>query len=102
MDRARQKSRARHGCGLQRVGLEHVNLATEDSDDSVLAVHEALEKLALAWPQKAEIVKLRYFTGLEMQEIAEALGLSLSSVERQWAYSRAWLFREMRKNSSNR
>ena len=65
VDRARQKARIRHGGELERVDLEHVTLATEDSDDTVLAIHEALEKLARESPQKAEIVKLRYFTGLE-------------------------------------
>src|SRR5262245_38867339 len=71
VDRARQKGRLRHGGDLARVDLEHVNLATEDSDDTVLAMNEALEKLAIESPQKAEIVKLRYFTGLENAEIAE-------------------------------
>jgi RNA polymerase sigma factor (TIGR02999 family) len=60
VDRARQKARVRHGGGLERVDLEHVTLATEDSDDTVLAIHEAIEKLARESPQKAEIVKLRF------------------------------------------
>ena len=98
VDRARQKARVRHGGGLERVDLDHVNLATEDNDATVLAIHEALEKLAHESPQKAEIVKLRYFTGMENQEIADALGISLSSVERSWAYARSWLHREMKKN----
>lgn len=101
VDRARRKASIRHGGGLERVDLHQVNLATEDSADTLLAVHDALEKLSQAWPEKAEIVKLRYFTGLEMQEIADALGLSLSTVERHWAYARAWLFRELEKNSEN-
>ena len=58
---------------------------------------DRLEKLALESPQKAEIVKLRYFTGLENKEIARALGISLSTVERSWAYSRSWLHRELKK-----
>jgi RNA polymerase sigma factor (TIGR02999 family) len=98
VDRARQKARVRHGGGLERADLDHVNLATEDKDATVLAIHEALEKLAHESPQKAEIVKLRYFTGMENQEIADALGISLSSVERSWAYARSWLHREMKKN----
>jgi RNA polymerase sigma factor (TIGR02999 family) len=102
VDRARQKARVRHGGGMERVDLEHVNLATEDSDDTVLAMHEALDKLARESPQKAEIVKLRYFTGMENREIAEALGTSLSTVERSWAYARSWLFREIKKSFSNR
>ena len=101
VDRARQKARVRHGGRLQRVDLEHVSLATEDSDDTVLAMHEALEKLSRESPQKAEMVKLRYFTGLENQEIANALGVSLSTVERSWAYARSWLHREMKENLCN-
>ena len=97
VDRARQKARRRHGGGLERVDLEHVNLATEDSDETLLAMSEALEALARESPQKAEIVKLRYFTGLENQEIADALGISLSSVERGWAYARSWLHRELKR-----
>jgi RNA polymerase sigma factor (TIGR02999 family) len=101
VDRARQKARVRHGGALERVDLEHVTIATKDSDDTVLAMNEALEKLALESPQKAEIVKLHYFTGLEYPEIARALGVSLSTVERGWAYARSWLYREMKKNLSS-
>ena len=102
VDRARQKARVRHGGQLERVDLEHVNLATEDSDETVLAIHEALEALARESPQKAEIVKLHYFTGLEYAEIAQALRISLPTVERYWAFARSWLYREMKRNLSNR
>jgi RNA polymerase sigma factor (TIGR02999 family) len=98
VDRARKKGRIRHGGKYERVDLDHVTLATEDTDDTVLAIHEALEALALESPQKAEIVKMRYFTGLEHPEIARALGLSLSTVNRSWAYARSWLYRELKKN----
>ena len=101
VDRARQKARVRHGGALERVDLEHVTLATEDSDDTVLAIHEALEKLALESPQKAEIVKLRYFTGLEHAEIAQVLGVSEPTVRRHWAYARSWLYAELKQNSAN-
>jgi RNA polymerase sigma factor (TIGR02999 family) len=97
VDRARQKARVRHGGELERVDLEHVTLATEDSDETVLALHEAIEKLALESPQKAEIVKLRYFVGLEHAEIAQALGLSEPTVRRHWAYARSWLYAELKK-----
>jgi len=101
VDRARQKARVRHGGGLERVDLEHVNLAIEDNDETLLAMSDALDTLARESPQKAEIVKLRYFTGLENREIAGALGVSLSTVERSWAYARSWLHRELKKNSGN-
>lgn len=100
VDRARAKARIRHGGGLERVDLEHVTLATEDSDDTVLAMHEALDALARVSPQKAEIVKLHYFTGMAYPEIAEALGISLPTVERHWAYARSWLYRALRRNLS--
>ncbi len=96
VDRARMKARQRHGGQLQRADLEHVTLATDDSDDTVLAVHEALEKLAREFPQQAEIVKLRYFVGLEHAEIAGALGLSEATVQRHWAYARSWLYAELK------
>lgn len=102
VDRARQKARVRHGGALERVDLEHVTLATEDNDNTVLAIHDALEKLARESPQKAEIVKLHYFIGLEYQDIARSLGVSLSTVERGWAYARSWLYREMKKSISDR
>ena len=98
VDRARGKARIRHGGGLERVDLEHVTFATEDSDDTLLAVHEAIEKLALEAPQKAEIVKLRYFTGLDHAAIAQSLGVSEPTVRRHWAYARAWLYAELKKN----
>jgi RNA polymerase sigma factor (TIGR02999 family) len=96
IERARKKARIRHGGALERVDLEHVTLATEDSDEVVLAIHEALEKLANESPQKAEIVKLRYFAGLEHAEIAQALGVAEPTVRRHWAYARAWLFAELK------
>ena len=96
VDRAREKAAIRHGGGLERVDLEHVTLATEDTDATVLAVHEALEKLALESPQKAEIVKLRYFTGLEHEEIARTLGISEPTVRRHWTFARSWLYAELK------
>jgi len=102
VDRARQKSRIRHGGGLARVDLDLVNFANGDADETVLAVNEALETLARHSPQKAEIVKLRYFVGLGMSEICQALGLSQATVERHWAYARSWLFRELKRNLSVR
>lgn len=96
VDRARQKARIRHGGQLGRVDLEHVTLAAEDSDDTMLAIHEALERLALQSPQKAEIVKLRYFAGMEHAEIARALEMSEPTVRRHWAYARSWLYAELK------
>jgi len=96
VERARKKARVRHGGELQRVDLDQVTAATQDSDDVVVAVHEALEKLAAESPQKAEIVKLRYSGGLEHAEIAEVLGVCEPTVRRHWAYARSWLYAELK------
>jgi RNA polymerase sigma factor (TIGR02999 family) len=96
LERARRKGRLRHGGQLERVDLEQVTLATKDSDDVILAVDEALEKLAALSPQKAQIVELRYFGGLEHAEIAEVLGLAEPTVRRHWAYARSWLYAELK------
>lgn len=100
LERARRKGRVRHGGRLQRVDFEHVTLATEDGDDTILAINDALEKLTVRFPQKAEIVKLRYFVGLEHAEIAEALGISEPTVRRHWAYARSWLYAELKSQQS--
>jgi len=96
VERARKKARVRHGGHLERVCLDQVTVATQDGDDVIVMMHEALEKLAAESPQKAEIVKLRYFGGLEHAEIAEVLGLSEPTVRRHWAYARSWLYAEIK------
>src|SRR5262245_51801144 len=100
VDRARQKARVRHGGELQRVDLSNVTIATEDNDETVLAIHEAVEKLATISPQQAQIVKLRYFTGMEHAEIAEVLDVSEPTVRRHWTFARSWLYAELKKSLS--
>lgn len=95
VDRARQKARVRHGGQLERVDLTDVQAAVQDRDETVLAMDEALEKLSKEWPEKAEIVKLRYFTGMTHEEISQVLNLSETTVRRHWAFARAWLHAEM-------
>jgi RNA polymerase sigma factor (TIGR02999 family) len=96
LERARKKARVRHGGHLERVDLDQVTVATQDSNEVIIAVHDALEALAAESPQKAEIVKLRYFGGLEHAEIAEVLGISEPTVRRHWAYARSWLYAELK------
>ena len=96
IDRARRKNRVRHGKGLTRVSLEHVELATATDDDTLLRVDEALTKFAAEDPVKAELVKLRYFVGLSIPEAAAAMGMSESTAKRAWAYARAWLYDELK------
>jgi RNA polymerase sigma factor (TIGR02999 family) len=96
IDRARSKARLRRGGRLERVELDHVTLAVQDSDETVLAVNDALERLALQDPLKAELVKLRYFTGMNQEEVAQVLGLSEPTIRRYWAYARAWLHADLK------
>lgn len=99
VDRARKRRRERHGGLLQRaeVDLDNVTVATADSDDTVLAIHEALERLTQVSARKSQIVQLRYFIGLENAEIARIVGVSEPTVERDLAYSRAWLYVDLKK-----
>jgi RNA polymerase sigma factor (TIGR02999 family) len=95
IERARQKRRVRHGGGLVRVDLGDINVAAESRSETVLFVHEALERLAQKDPEIAELIKLRYFAGVPNQEAAEMLGMSERTARRNWAYARAWLTREI-------
>lgn len=95
IENARRKKAARHGGGQQRVDFQELNLTTDPKDDELLAVHEALDGLAGEDPQKAELVKLRYFVGLTLEEAADVLGISTATAKRQWTYARAWLYRDI-------
>jgi len=96
IENARRKSRWKRGGRLERVDLEGLELAADTPPDTLLVVHEALEKLAAEDPPKAELVRLRFFIGLTNAEAAKVLGVSESTVKRYWDFSRAWLLREIR------
>ena len=100
IDKARRKRAVRHGGAQQRVDFEEVDLACPTPDDQLLAMDEALDKLASLHPRQAELVKLRYFVGMTLQEAAEVLGISTDTAKDYSAHARAWLFREM--SNSNR
>ena len=95
IDRARARGREKRGGGRTRVDIEAMDLAAPAGDEELLAVDEALEKLAAVDAEGAEIAKLRYFVGLGIPEVAAALGISERSVKRHWAYARAWLRAEI-------
>lgn len=97
IDRARRKLAARHGGGGEHVDVDEIEIAAPAKDDELLAVHEALDKLAAHDARKAELVKLRYFAGLSIDEAADVLGISAPTAKRDWAYARAWLFAAIRK-----
>ncbi len=95
VETARRKGRLRHGGGRVRLGLEQLDPAGDQADDRLLAVDEALDGLAAEDPAAAEVVKLRFFAGLTAEEAAAALGISLRTANRHWAYARAWLFHRL-------
>src|SRR5204862_1040978 len=95
VENARRKGRVRHGGGLRRVDLLDADVAAAPTDDQILLLDEALTRLADVRPQAAELVKLRFFSGLTEEEAAPMLGLSPRSARRLWAFARAWLRRDM-------
>ena len=101
IDRARSKRAIRHGGGLQRVDIGELEIVAGLPDEELLAVHEALDRLAMDHETKAELVKLRYFAGLTIKEAADVLGISEPTAKRYWAYARAWLFREITRQESS-
>jgi RNA polymerase sigma factor (TIGR02999 family) len=95
IDNARRKQQVRHGGGQQRVPLEELEIADEFDPQRLLEINEALDRLAAQDGTKAEVVKLRFFAGLENREIAEVLGISERTVERAWRFAKAWLLAEL-------
>jgi RNA polymerase sigma factor (TIGR02999 family) len=96
VENARRKGRRKHGGGFSRRDLDSAAEATEpEIHEDVLALDEALTKLAAAYPQEAQLVQLRYFAGLSIPEAARALGVSPRTADRLWAFARVWLLREV-------
>lgn len=100
VDAARRKLAARRGSGATPEELEDEHWIQNERSDELLAVDEALDLLAREDPTAANLVNLRYFVGMTMEEAAAALGMSLRNTERTWTYARAWLRRQIGKNSS--
>ncbi len=97
IDRARRKHALKRGAGAERIALDRVDVAIQTDEQSLLAIDEALEKLAHEDTQCAELVKLRFFVGLSYEEAAQALGISERTAKRYWTFARAWLYRELRR-----
>ena len=95
IDNARRKKRLKRGGDREKVTLDDAEFAVEAPSDDLIALDEALEKLATEDPTKAELVKLRYFAGLTVEQAAEILKISRATTDRYWSYARAWLFHEM-------
>ena len=96
IDRARRKRALRHGGGQARVDIQEIDVASPDADDQLLAVNEALDKLAAQDPVEAQLVKLRYFVGLTIEEAAGLLNISPRTAGNYWAHARTWLYHEIR------
>lgn len=100
IDSARRRLAQRRGGRIEHVNIDDVDLAGAADDARVLRVNEALEKFARDEPEKAQLVKLRYFAGLTLEEAAQALDIAVPTAGRWWAYARAWLLKEMSSGSS--
>jgi RNA polymerase sigma factor (TIGR02999 family) len=100
VENARRKMRLKRGGQLERVHLEAVEIPSPLPDDELLAVDEALDRLTEVDPRAAELVKLCFFVGLTQEQAAKELHVSISTVERTWAFARAWLFREIQKGQN--
>ncbi len=96
INNAHRKRALRHGGGQHRVDFNEAELATTSRDDELLAVNEALDKLAERSRVEAELVKLRYFVGMTLEQAAEVLGISARTADNYWAHARAWLLRELK------
>ncbi|MFC1603835.1 sigma-70 family RNA polymerase sigma factor [Planctomycetota bacterium] len=99
IENARRKQRLKHGGPRQKIDLDDANIVIEGPSEDIVALDEALVKLALEDPVKADLVKLRYFAGLTIEQAARILGISRATADRYWSYSRAWLFDEVNKGA---
>jgi RNA polymerase sigma factor (TIGR02999 family) len=96
VEKARRKKRLRHGGEHRRVDLDTELFISNQADDSLLSLDEALTRLAAEEPEAAEVVKLRYFAGMTIEQIAAAMNISVRTVNRHWTYARAWLYDQLK------
>jgi len=100
VEQARRKQRVRHGGGRKRIDLDEACSVVLPPDNDLLALDEALTRLAARDPVRAQLVTLHFFAGLTMPEAAQSLGISLSTAERNWRFARAWLYAELTDQAS--
>jgi RNA polymerase sigma factor (TIGR02999 family) len=96
IDRARRKLTQRRGARSEHVPIDTCEIAAPEGEEQLLAVSEALDKLAQEHPNQAEVVKLRYFGGLTNEETAQVLGISLTTTKKYWTFARTWLLQEIK------
>jgi len=99
IENARRKQRRKHGGGRQRVDMDDADVAIEGPATDIIALDEALAKLSIEDPVKADLVKLRYFAGLTIEQSAKILAISRATADRYWSYARAFLFHEINKGT---
>ncbi len=97
INRARDRGRLKRGGGWRRLRLEHIDLSVAEPPDELLVLNDALDKLAQEDPACAELVKLRFFAGLTLDEAAKTLGVVRRTADRYWAFARSWLYAALRK-----
>lgn len=102
IERARRKGRLRHGGGLKQVPLDGLDVVEPPESTDLLALDDALRRLTAEDAVKAELVKLRYFAGVPLEQAADMLGLSRATAYRYWTYAKAWLFNEIYGGFGNR
>ena len=98
IDQARTRSRVKRGGEWRRISLDDSDIPADNSDESLLALDEAMDRLAVFDGRKARVVELRFFGGMTNQEIAEATGISVDTVKRDWSFAKLWLARELKSN----
>lgn len=96
IENARRKARLKRGGGQARVDIDSVELAETTPEEKVLLIDEAVEKLKAQDPERAQVVVLKFFGGFTNEEVAESLGVTARTVERHWAFAKAWLFQSIR------
>ena len=96
IDRARRKARLKHGGGQMRLDIQELDLADTTPDEKVLLINEELERFQAEDPEKARVVVMKFFGGLTNRDVAESLNVTERTVERHWAYAKAWLFGAVR------
>ncbi len=101
IDRARRKRAEKRGGGVERIDLDSVEVAATANDATLLRIDEAVEKLSLEDPASAELVRLRFFVGMKIEEAAGALGISERTAKRYWQFARAWLYDELQRDHSS-
>jgi RNA polymerase sigma factor (TIGR02999 family) len=100
IDRARRRNAEKRGGGAEHVDLDSVDVAANADDATLLRIDEALDKLAKEDPPSAELVRLRFFAGLRVEEIAEVLQISERTAKRYWTFARAWLYDELQRDAT--